>query len=151
MLFDFKLLAFQFRYCSSIVTCNGARGRGASAKAFVASAPYTWHPFREAKAQKRRDYDCSKLESHVLSKVTVPFWGGEPLQTHLAFFVSSDFITCVHINGSKLQLEGWMHGCPNIFDSDTDPIVWIRRLTILSIVLPFWVLILWVLLIGRNS
>ena len=88
----FLYFVYQFLHAVSTRTNNGVVGGGASANALVASAPHTCQFVKAARAQNKREADCSRLAACVLHSVTDPFRQGDPLQTHLAFSMSFCFM-----------------------------------------------------------
>ena len=110
----FIVCIHQSRNGASTVTYSGAVGGGASANAFVASAPTTTWPWRAAKAQNVRAPAWSSAAAYVWSKVTDPFFEGEPLHTQRALRVPSGLTTYVQSKGRTLALGGRGIGSSNI-------------------------------------
>ena len=93
---------------------SSRRYRGASVKAFKVSVPTTMLPRSTDLDQNILEAVWSRLASHVLPSVTVPYICGESLHGARAFLVPSSFKTYVHRNGRQLALCGMGTGLENI-------------------------------------
>ena len=112
---NFLWFSLQMRCDLSIVAHSASASGSASTKKLSASDPQTLQFVRVTSDQNRRELDCSRPAAQALSRVTLPFMCGDPLNAHRDFLLPPGLKTCVQMSGRMLDLLGKDQGFPNTF------------------------------------